>query len=277
MNPTSISGRVDCHVHVFDPARFAYAPGVWYEPTAAETGTAAQLAHVLDAHDVQHALLVGPNSGYGRDNRCLLDAIAHSHGRFKGIAVVANDASRDELQALKAAGVIGIAFNVAFLGIDFYKNSGPLLGRLRELDMIANVQVEGPQLRTLAPLLADSGARLLFDHCGRPLPGEGVGQPGFADLLELAETGRAAVKLSGFAKASAHVFPHDDMRPFVDALIETYTPDALMWASDWPFLRAPARIDYGPLLRQIGDLLPDDAARNAVLVDTPRRWLGFAF
>src|ERR1700712_3979524 len=196
MNPISTSGRVDCHVHVFDPARFPYAPGVWYEPTAAETGTAAQLAQVLDAHDVQHALLVGPNSGYGLDNPCLLNAIASSQGRFKGIAVTSNDASRDELQALKAAGVIGIAFNVAFLGVDFYKDIGPLLERLRDLDMIANVQVEGAQLRSLGPLLEGSGVRLLFDHCGRPIPGEGTRQPGFTELLALAETGRAAVKLS---------------------------------------------------------------------------------
>ena len=40
-----------------------------------ETGTAAQLGHVLDAHGASHALLVGPNSGDGLDNRCLLLAL----------------------------------------------------------------------------------------------------------------------------------------------------------------------------------------------------------
>jgi predicted TIM-barrel fold metal-dependent hydrolase len=123
-----------------------------------------------------------------------------------GIAVTRNDASRDELQALKAAGVIGVAFNAAFLGVDYYKDIGPLLERLRELDMIANVQVEGAQLRSFGPLLEASGVQLLFDHCGRPLPGEGVGQPGFSDLLAMARTGRAVVKLSGLAKSSASAF-----------------------------------------------------------------------
>jgi hypothetical protein len=69
-----------------------------------------------------------------------------------GIAVTRNDASRDELQALKAAGVIGVAFNAAFLGVDYYKDIGPLLERLRELDMIANMQVEGAQLRSFRPV-----------------------------------------------------------------------------------------------------------------------------
>ena len=144
--------KVDCHVHVFDPLRFPYAPHTFYRPLPGETGTAIQLGHVLDAHGVRHALLVGPNSGYGLDNRCLLDAIAQSRGRYKGIAVVRNDAGRDELQMLQAAGVIGVAFNVALLGVDFYRDTGPLLERLRELGMWANVQVEGEQLVELQPL-----------------------------------------------------------------------------------------------------------------------------
>lgn len=266
---------IDCHVHVFDPQRFPYAADAWYLPAPAETGTPDQLGHVLDAHGVQHALLVGPNSGYGLDNRCLLDTLARGAGRYKGIAVVRNDASRDELQALQAAGVVGIAFNVALLGIDFYRDTAPLLERLRELGLWAQVQVQGDQLPALAPLLRDSGARLLFDHCGRPDPGAGIGQAGFAALLQLADTGRACVKLSGHAKFSAQTFPHADTWPLVQALIEAYTPRSLVWASDWPFLRAPARIDYGPLLALFQQQWPDAAARRAVAWDTPRRLFGF--
>ncbi|WP_379627026.1 amidohydrolase family protein [Pseudonocardia sp. GCM10023141] len=74
---------IDCHVHVFDPARFPYAPDTFYAPAGQELGTPARLAAVLDWHGVEHALLVGPNSGYGEDNRCLLDAIATGGGRYR--------------------------------------------------------------------------------------------------------------------------------------------------------------------------------------------------
>jgi predicted TIM-barrel fold metal-dependent hydrolase len=266
---------IDCHVHVFDPVRFPYAADAWYLPAPAETGTPEQLSHVMDAHRVRHALLVGPNSGYGLDNRCLLDAIARSAGRCKGVAVVRNDASRAELQDLQGAGVVGIAFNVALLGINFYRDCGPLLEHLRELGLWANVQVQGDQLIALQAMLRDSGANLVFDHTGRPVPDAGVGQAGFTALLGLAETGRAAVKLSGYAKTSVLPYPHADMAPYVCALIEAYTPNALVWASDWPFLRAPARIDYAPLLRLFEQQLPDAGARRAVLWDTPKRLFGF--
>lgn len=270
--------KIDCHVHILDPLRFPYAPETWYKPVAAETGNVADLGRVLDAHAVQHALIVGPNSGYGLDNRCLLDALASSQGsrgRYKGVAVVPNDASRDQLQELQAAGVIGVAFNVALLGIDFYSNTGPLLERLRDLGMWAQIQVQHDELVALRPLLEDSGAKLLFDHCGRPAPGAGVHQPGFQALLALAETGRACVKLSSLVKSSAQPHPHADAWPFVAALLDAYTPEALVWASDWPFLRAPARIDYGPLLALFEQLLPDEAARQAIFWDTPKRLFGF--
>ncbi|MBT9552666.1 MAG: amidohydrolase family protein [Hydrogenophaga sp.] len=266
---------IDCHVHVFDPVRFPYAPDAWYTPVPAETGTPEQLGHVLDAHGVRHALLVGPNSGYGLDNRCLLDTIARGQGRYKGVAVVRNDASRAELQDLQAAGVVGIAFNVALLGVDFYRDTGPLLERLRELGLWAQVQVQDDQLVPLLPLLRESGARLLFDHLGRPAPAAGVGQAGFAALLSLAGTGRACVKLSGCVKVSQQAYPHADLRPHVQALVDAFTPQSLVWASDWPFLRAPSRVDYGPLLALLAQQVPNATARRAILWDTPRRLFGF--
>lgn len=270
-----VSPKVDCHVHVLDPQRFPYAADTFYRPEGGEIGTAVQLGHVLEAHGVSHALIVGPNSGYGLDNRCLLDALAQGAGRYKGIAVVPNDASGQQLQDLQAAGVVGVAFNVALQGVAFYRDIGPLLERLRELGLWAQVQVQADQLVELSPLLQDSGARLLFDHGGRPDPRAGLGQPGFAALLALAGTGRAVVKLSGHAKHSALPHPHDDLRPYVQALLEAYTPQSLVWASDWPFLRSPARIDYGPLQALLSRWVPDEAARRAIEWDTPRRLFGW--
>ncbi len=267
--------KIDCHVHVFDPLRFPYSADTFYRPAGGELATVLLLDELLDAHGVRHALLVGPNSGYGLDNRCLLDALAHGAGRYKGVAVVRNDATRGELQDLQAAGVIGVAFNVALLGVDFYRDTGPLLQHLRDLGMLAQIQVEGDQLVPLVALFADSGAGLLFDHCGRPFPGAGLHQRGFLALLDLADSGRTCVKLSSLTKCSDLPYPHPDAWPFVHALVEAFTPRALVWASDWPFLRAPARIDYGPLLTLIERLVPDAESLHQILWETPMRLCGF--
>ncbi|HEY6135001.1 MAG TPA: amidohydrolase family protein [Rubrivivax sp.] len=267
--------KVDTHCHVLDPARFPYAPDTAYRPGGQEIGTLVQLRQVMDAYGVRHALLVGPNSGYGLDNRCLLDAIEGSQGRFKGIAVAPLDATRAELERLKSAGVIGLAFNTTLLGTAHYAGAAPLLKMLADLDMFIQVQAEHEQLIPLLPLLERSGARILVDHCGRPTPGAGTGEPGFQALLGLARSGRAAVKLSGYQKFSAAPPPYDDVLPFVRALLDAFTPDACMWASDWPFLKATERIDVGPLLKTLERVLPDAADRRRVLWDTPCRLFGF--
>jgi predicted TIM-barrel fold metal-dependent hydrolase len=267
--------KIDCHNHVLDPARFPYAPDTAYRPSGQEISTAAQLHNVMDAYGVRYSLVVGPNSGYGLDNRCLLDAIAHSQGRFKGIAVVPNDASQAELERLKAGGVVGVAFNATLYGAAHYADTAPLLARLAALEMFIQVQVEHDQLVPLVPLLERSGARILIDHCGRPTPEAGLAQPGFQALLALARTGRASVKLSGYGKFSREPYPFADTRPYVQALIDAFTPDACVWASDWPFLKASERLDYGPLLKLFEQLIPDASDRRQVMWDTPRKLFGF--
>ena len=163
----------------------------------------------------------------------------------------------------------------ALLGVDHFRDAGALLRELAELDMFADVQVDGDQLLEMAPLLEPSGVRVLIDHCGRPDPTAGLDQPGFRRLLDLASTGRYFVKLSGLVKCSATTYPWEDSWPFVHALLEAFTPDRCMWGSDWPFLRAPERIDYGLVLALIERLVPDSGDRRKVLWETPMRLFGF--
>lgn len=268
--------KIDCHVHVLDPARFPYRPDTHYAPAGQEIGTPAQFARVMDAYGTRHALLVGPNSGYGLDNACLLDTIARGGGRYKGIAVVAKDATLEELEALQGAGVVGIAWNVTHHGVDHYRDAMPLLRKLVALGLFVDIQVEHEQLVPMLPMLVDSGVRILVDHCGRPTVEAGLGQPGFQALLELAKTARAFVKLSGLVKYSRVPALYEDTWPFARALLEAYTLDHCLWASDWPYLRSPVHVDYGVLLQLVLALFPDAADRRKLLWDTPRGLFGFA-
>jgi predicted TIM-barrel fold metal-dependent hydrolase len=267
--------KIDCHCHILDPARFPYAADTPFWPAGGEIGTAAQIRYVFAAHGVRNALLVGPNSGYGEDNRCLLAAIGESGDRYKGIAVVPHDAGLADLARLRASGIIGVAFNLPFHGMAYYRDTEALLAKLVELDLFLQVQVHEEQLLALLPLLERFPVRLLIDHCGRPVPAAGLEQPAFAALLELGRQGRASVKLSGYNKFSHRSHPFADTWPFVRALVEAFTLDRCVWGSDWPFLRAPERVDYGPLLTLVESLFPAPADRRKLLWETPRRLFGF--
>ena len=267
--------KIDCHVHVLDPVAFPYGEDIDYRPSGQEIGTPPQLDAVMKTYGVTHALMVQPNSGYGGDNSCMLDTIARGKGRFKGVAIIDFDADLAALRDLQARGIVGAAFNPTFHGTEYYERSVKLIERLAELDMFLQLQCEHDQLSMFVPWIEAIPVRVLIDHCGRPTVKEGLNQPGFRALLQLAATGRVHVKLSGYSKFSNLPYPFEDTRQFVRAIVEAFTLDRCLWASDWPCLRAPQRQDYGPLAELAGLLFPDAATRRKLFCGTARGLFGF--
>ena len=273
--PVLTERKIDCHCHVIDPVQFPYQAGTPYRPSGQEIAPYDHLLRIMALHGIEHALIVGTNSGYAHDSSIVLDALARGEGRFKGVAVVQNDITAADLRRLKSLGMAGVAFNAPFNDPAAYAQTGELLGKLEDLDMMLQLQVKGDQLLQFMPLVEASGVRLVVDHCGRPAPEGGLDQPGFQALLALGQAGRASVKLSGFSQFSRQRYPYADTHGFVAALLAAFTPGRCMWGSDWPFLRATERIDYGPLLLLADTLIPAEADRQRVLWDTPCRLFGF--
>ncbi len=272
-----MSNGVDSHCHVFDTTRFPYAHDAAYRPGPHEAGSSEELAAVLDAHGLSHALLVNPTSGYGYDNRCMVAAIRASNGRFKGIARAAPDADPRTLAALGAEGVIGVRIDLIGDGVGVLQHPAMprLLAQIRERRWQVHVQCEKDQLHEASATLRAARVPLVFDHCGRPDAARGVTQPGFRALLEMGRDGHA-VKLSGPFRFSRVPAPYADAEPYVAALLEAFTVERCVWGSDWPFLRLSARMDYGPVLACLQRWLPDERDRRQVLWDTPARLFGFA-
>lgn len=269
---------VDSHAHIIDSAQFPLCNPVGYVPQPNECGTAHEFRTTLGAHDITHALLVNPFAGYATDNRCMLDAIAGSAGRFKGIALVGHDTDDATFQALADGGVVGARFNTLFSGSTSLKGQAGarLLARVKAQGWFAQVYFHDDGFLELLPLLGAAGIRVVVDHCGCPDTARGLQQPGFQALLEMGRRGDAAVKLSGAFRYSTQGWPYADTGPYIQALIEAFTLDNCVWGSDWPFVRVPRRMDYGPVLQLLERWLPDAQARRKVLWDTPARWFGFA-
>ena len=99
-------GACDSHMHIFDP-RFApsahwprtppVAPVVVYRQLQARLGTT-------------RTVVVTPST-YGTDNACTLDALDQLGDAARGVAVVDEDVSRDELAHLAARRVRGLRVN----------------------------------------------------------------------------------------------------------------------------------------------------------------------
>ncbi len=270
--------RVDAHAHVYDSIRYPFSPSSGFELAANEVGTAEQLACVLDAHGFTHALLVNPLGGYGTDNTCLLDALRRSKGRFKGVALVADGTPEAEFDRMADAGVVGLRFNLNFPNSPAPVGPGAerTLALARERGWFAQVHCRGDDLVDALPALRRCGLRLVVDHCGRPDAAAGLGQPGFRALLELGREGHAAVKLSSVFRFARDGFPYREADPFVHALVDAFGIDRCLWGSDWPFVRAPHRVDHAGLLAAFGRWFPSQSDRARILGANAARLLGFA-
>lgn len=268
---------IDCHVHVFDPGRFPFAADASYHPLPSECGTADDLVTVLDAHGIARALVVTPTSGYGDDNACTLDALGRLGPRVRGVARVPVSIAPRALDELVEHGVLGVRIDFVALGLAPVVDAHfpRLLNALADRDLVLDVQAQGEQWTAIAPMLARSSTRLAIDHMGRPQPERGVDAPAFRALLALAQTGRAVVKLSGADRFSRVAPPHADTVPFATAIVREFTPERLVWGSDWPFVRSQRRMDYGPALRSLQYIVPDEASRERILCTTPAGWFKF--
>jgi len=267
-------GAIDTHVHVFDPARFPFVDGAGYKPVAAEIATAPQLAALLDAHGMGGVVVVDPTSGYDGDARCLLDALATLGPRARGVlrwSPRRAPFTAAVLAAMRERGIAGVRVDCVADGLDRLATSefDALVRDMAGLDLVLDVQCERAQLADVAGALSRLPTRSVIDHLGRPDVARGIDDAGFRALLRLAAEGRTCVKLSGPMRMSS-LPGWTDVDPFVRALHEAAGPGALVWGSDWPFLRAEMRFDYAPLLALLTRWIPRPEDRRRILVDTPR-------
>jgi predicted TIM-barrel fold metal-dependent hydrolase len=269
----SIAASVDTHAHVFErglpmPAARRYAP--------AHDATLAQYLQLLDWHGLAHGVLVQP-SFLGTDNSYMLQALHAAGGRLRGVAVVDEEAGEPHLQALARAGVDGLRLNLIGLPLPDLASPGwaRVLEQARDLGWHVELHVEAGRLPAILPALLAAGCRVVVDHFGRPDAALGVDDPGFGFLLRQADSGQVWVKLSAPYRNWPASACATSGREAAQRLLAAYTPERLMWGSDWPHTEHRHLASY-PAATQWRDAWIDDPAqRRVLLADTPLRLFQF--
>ncbi|MCC7046814.1 MAG: amidohydrolase family protein [Alphaproteobacteria bacterium] len=275
MTPTPATST-DCHAHIIDPRRFPLPAGGGYKPLADECGTREEFCAVLDRHGVRNGLLV-QLSGYGTDNRPLLDAIAAYPGRFKAIAVIDAGFGDRQLEDLARGGVVGVRFNLpSYDPQALLRPDAPrLLQRIKALGWFAQVYADDRQWQEAAPILKASGVKVLVDHFGvRDVDG-GPAQKGFAAVLALGRDGRAAVKFSSPFRVSPRMGDYAEIDPYAERLVAAFPRERIVWGSDWPFTNVPKRPAYAETVAPLARWFPDPGDRARILSANPRNLFGF--
>lgn len=271
-------GACDTHAHVFGPyQRFPLAHPSSYAPPLAPAPLHLAMLDILGA---ARGVLVQP-APYGDDAQPMLDAIAASNGRVRGIGVAGSRATPEQLQQLHDGGIRGLRFvevrdpqgqpYVGSVGTDQLLAMAPVMKSIG-----LHAQLWAPlddYQQLLLPLLA-TGVPLVLDHMACLKTERGVGDPAFQYVLNALKAGDIWIKLS-LCRVSKQAPDYLDLKPFHDALVAANS-QRLLWGSDWPFVRMGEQSpDAGQLLDLFHDWVPDAAIRHAILVDNPAALYGF--
>ncbi|MEP1930179.1 MAG: amidohydrolase family protein, partial [Roseibium sp.] len=90
-------------------------------------------------------------------------------------------------------------------------------------------------LRHLLELLGrHPDLRVIVDHASKPNIRSGAFETWANDLAGIAQNTSAYCKLSGLVTEASQSWNVDDLRPYVDHLLEVFGPNRLIWGSDWP-------------------------------------------
>jgi len=282
------AGACDCHTHIHpDPGEFPFAAGRVYTP---ELASPEEMTALHKALHIERVVIVTP-SIYGADNSATLFGTAARGPTARGVAVIDDRTSERDLDAMGKAGIRGIRLNLATGGLN-----DPTVARPRFSAAVERMKPRGwhvqlftslAMISAIKDLVAAAPVPVVFDHFGGAQAALGVGQAGFADLVELVKSGKAHVKVSGAYRASKLGPDYADCVPLAQALIAA-NPDRIVWGTDWPHpnsVTPPGRkitdvtplfqIDDGPILNQLPVWAPDAAIRRKILVDNPARLYGF--
>jgi L-fucono-1,5-lactonase len=130
----------------------------------------------------------------------------------------------------------------------------PVFRALIDLDLSFDMLIRPAHLHSsLALLTRYPGLRAIVDHCAKPNIGQGMWEPWAAGIRKIASETGAWCKLSGLVTEANPGWKIDDLRPYVDHVIECFGPRRMVWGSDWPVMTLNA--DYAQWLNATRELI----------------------
>jgi predicted TIM-barrel fold metal-dependent hydrolase len=266
-------GACDTHVHIWGPFdHFPVAKGAPYTPPER---TRDDLVALHERLGVDRAVIV-QTTVYKSDNRAMLDGIARSGGRWRGVALIDEHFTDADFLSLHEGGVRGVRFG-------FVKHLGGVpdlalvrrtAARIAPMGWHLVLHLDAGNIPEFIDFFGELSLPVVVDHMGRVPVRDGLDQPPFRILLDLLKRPNWWVKVSGAERISETGPPFADAIPFAQRLIEA-APGRVLWGTDWPH----PNVRWEPDEADLVDLLPSFAGAaelHKVLVDNPARLYGFS-
>ena len=257
---------IDTHVHVFaeDRSRFPYHKNAPYRPPPAPI---EEYLKKMDEAGIDRAVLVHPEP-YQSDHRYVLYCLEQYPERLKGTCLF-NPESPESLRALRE--LVQKQPRIVALRIHACRpdNIPSLLSaqvrmlwqRTCDLGLVVQMHIVPRYARDVEELVkAFPKVTVLIDHLGRPAQGS---EEEYKYVLRLAQFDNVYMKLSGVKYISREPFPHQDAKPLVRQIVETFGSERMIWGGGDPAI-VDAQLDF-----------LTEGERKQVLGETAAKLFGF--
>ncbi len=243
--PTKAS-RIDAHQHYWTTQRSDYC---WLTPeltTIYRDFQPGDLAPMLHRHGITQSIVVQAAASVAETEYLLTLADAHEsiaavvgwvdmltdaapatinrlaqHKKFKGL--------RPMLQGLPQDDWISAAAHQPALDT--------AVQAMLEHDLVFDALVDTRHLTHLKFFAQRHPAlSIVIDHAGKPDIAKSAWQPWAEQMAELARLPNVMCKLSGLATEADINWKPEDLRPYVNHLLQHFGAARLIWGSDWPVL-----------------------------------------
>ncbi len=267
------AGTVDAHCHIFGPEdQFPYSPERKYTPC---TGSKQDLFALRNQLGFSRNVIVQA-SCHGKNNDALIDGLRSAGDLARGIAVVDEAITSDELQEMNDAGVRGVRFNFVRRLVDpkprdHYER---IIEKIAPLGWHIIVYIEADDFAEQLPFLKSVPVTVVFDHMARPDVSKGPDHADFNRFIELLADEKFWSKVSCPERLTRQGGNHEnysDVIPFMKRVVDT-CPDRVLWGTDWPHPNMKSHMpDDGQLVELIPQIADTPQKQQALLVDNPMR------
>jgi L-fuconolactonase len=236
---------IDSHIHLLDQKRFGYA---WAdgEPKLKRDWTVNDLANAAKPYEIEGLVFVEVDVDMPQylDEAEWVDGLAASDRRVMGAVVclplekgAAIEPEIAKVAGLKTArGVRRLIQNQP--DPEFVLKPGFLeaMRLLPKYNLSFDICILHPQMpNTLAMMRQCPEVSFVLDHIGKPGIKAGLLEPWRAHLREMAALPNVVCKLSGVTTEADHkTWTRDQLRPYIDQVIECFGPDRILYGGDWP-------------------------------------------
>ena len=239
---TNQDKAIDAHVHVWTPdvKRYPLTAGYTVADMQPPSFTPAELLAQARPAGVGRVVLI-QMSFYGLENAYMLEAIRNYPGVFSGVAVIDEHAGgvAAAMRSLKKQGVRGFRIHPVKQPVDKWLGSAGMaeMWKVCAAERLAMCGLVNPE--TLEPIdqmcQRFPDTPVVIDHFGRVGVDGTIREADIANLCRLARHKNTHVKVSAYYALGKKTAPYTDLGPMIRRLVDAYSPQRLMWATDCPY------------------------------------------